>query len=60
MILGSNLQWASKIRPFTIRKHLKSRLFEGRISNGLDFKWPGFNYGDSYGPNHLKAGPFEI
>ena len=39
--------------------HLKSLLFEGHISNGPVFKWSAFTYGYSYGPNHLKAGPFE-
>ena len=29
-----NIQWGSEIRPFEIRKHLKSGLFEGLISNG--------------------------
>ena len=33
------VQWGSEIRPFKIWKHLKSRLFEGEISNGLVFKW---------------------
>ena len=28
-------QWGSEIRPFEIRKHLKSGLFEGQISNGF-------------------------
>ena len=39
-----SVQWGSEIRPFEIRKHLKSGLFEGRISNGLVFKWSGFSY----------------
>ena len=32
-------QWGSEIWPFKIWKHLKSQLFEGRISNGMFFKW---------------------
>ena len=28
------IQWGSEIRPFEIRRHLKSGLFEGQISNG--------------------------
>ena len=40
--------------PFKIRKHLKSRLFENQISNGLVFKRSGL----SYGPNHLKSEHF--
>ena len=57
-LLTIQIQWGTEIRPFEIRKHLKSGLFEGRISNGPVFKWSGFSYG--YGPNHLKTGPFEI
>ena len=40
----NTIQWGSEIRPFEIRKHLKSGLFEGRISNGPVFKWSGFSY----------------
>ena len=40
------------------RKHLKSQLFKGRISNGPVFKWWGFSYG--YSPNHSKTEPFKI
>ena len=29
------IQWGFEIRPLKIQKHLKSGLFEGRISNGL-------------------------
>ena len=29
-----SIQWGSEIQPFEIWKHLKSKLFEGRISNG--------------------------
>ena len=36
--------------------HLKSRLFEGLISNG----WAQLSFGYSFSPNHLKTGPFEI
>ena len=36
---------------------LKSRLFEGQISNGPVFKWSGFSYGFSYSPNYLKTRP---
>ena len=39
--------------------HLKSRLFDGRISNGLVFKWSTFSYGYSSSSNHLKTGPFK-
>ena len=41
---------------------LKSRLFEGWISNGSIFKWSSFRYGWSYSPNpnHLKTRPFKI
>ena len=53
-------QWGSEIWPFEIWKHLKSVLFEGRISNGPVFKWSGFGYGYSYSPNYLKTGPLEI
>ena len=45
-------------RGSEIEKHLKSGLFDSRISNGLVCKWSGFSYGDS--PNHLKTGPFKI
>ena len=31
----SYTQWGCEIQPFEIRKHLKSRLFEGQISNDL-------------------------
>ena len=41
------IQWGSEIRPFEIRKHLKSGLFEGRISNG-------------WAPNYLKTETFKI
>ena len=54
------IHWGSEIRPFKIRKHLKSRLFEGQISNGQVFKWCGFRYGYRYSPNHLKTGPLKI
>ena len=40
--------------------HVKSRLFEGQISNGPVFKWLGFCNGYSYSSNHLKTGPFKI
>ena len=40
----NQIQWGSEIRPCEIRKHLKSGLFEGRISNGPVFKWSGFSY----------------
>ena len=53
-------QWGSEIWPYKIRKHLKSRLFEGRISNGPVFKWSGFCNGYSYSPNYSKTGPFKI
>ena len=33
-LLQSGIQWGSDIRPFKIRKHLKSGLIEGRITNG--------------------------
>ena len=48
------VQWGSEIR-----KHLKSGLLEGQISNGPVFKWSGFNYGYSYSPD-LKTEPFKI
>ena len=35
VIHNIGIQWGSEIRPFEIRKHLKSGLFEGQISNGL-------------------------
>ena len=41
-----------------IRKHMKSGLLEGGISNGLVFKLLGFS--NSYSPNHLKTVPFKI
>ena len=37
---------------------LKSRLFEGQISNGPVFKWSGFS--DCFSSYHLKTGPFKI
>ena len=37
---------------------LKSRLFEGRISNGPVFKWSGLSY--TFSPNHSKIGPFKF
>ena len=52
----SNIQWGSGIQPFEIQKNLKSRLFEGWISNGLVFKWLGFSF--SYSPNHSKSRRF--
>ena len=53
---GIWIQWGSEIRPFEIRKHLESRLFEGWISNGPVFKCLGF----TYCVNHLKTGLFII
>ena len=35
------IQWGSEIRPYEIRIHLKSGLFEGRILNGPVSKWLG-------------------
>ena len=32
--LKREVQWGSEIRPFKIRKCLKSGLFDGQISNG--------------------------
>ena len=32
--LDNQIQWGSEIRPFEVRKHSKSGLYEGRISNG--------------------------
>ena len=49
------IQWGFEIWLFKIQKHLKSRLFEDKISNCLVFKGLGY----SYGPNHSKTGPFE-
>ena len=54
---GLSVKWRSEIRPFKIRKHLKSGILKvrfqmGPFSNGLVFKRLGFNYG--YSPNHLK------
>ena len=43
-VAKAQLQWGSEIRPFEIRKHSKSGLFESRISNGPVFKWSGFSY----------------
>ena len=40
--------------------HLKSGLFEGRISNGPVFEWSGFSFGFGYSPNYSKTRPFEI
>ena len=40
--------------------HTKSRLFEGRISNGPVFEWLGFSHGYSFSPNHLKTRIFKI
>ena len=37
------VQWGSEYWPFEYRKHLNTRLFEARISNGLVFKWS-FHY----------------
>ena len=37
------IQKGSEIRPFEIRKYLKSGLLEGRVSNGPVFKWLGFS-----------------
>ena len=54
------LQWGSEMQPFEILIDLKSRLLEGQISNDTVFKWSVFSYGYSYGPNHLKTGPFKI
>ena len=48
------IQWGSEIQPFKIQKYLKSRLFEGRISDGPVFKCLGF----SYCPKHSKSGSF--
>ena len=45
VIISNSLQWRSEIRPPEIQKHSKLGLFEGRILNGLDFKWSGFSYG---------------
>ena len=44
--LVTKIQWGSEIRPFEIRKRLKSWLFEGGISNGPVFKRSGLRYGD--------------
>ena len=41
------VQWGSEIGPFKIWKHLKSVLFEGRISNGPDHSKTGKNGGFS-------------
>ena len=32
-------QWGSEHHPFEYRKHLNTKLFEVRISNGSPFKW---------------------
>ena len=34
LFIESETKWASEIRPFKVRKHLKSGLFEGQISDG--------------------------
>ena len=39
---------------------LNPETFEIRIFWRYDFKWLGFNYGYSYGPNHSKTRPFKI
>ena len=43
---------------------LKTGLFEGRMSNGLVFKWSGFSYGYSFSPlirklDHTKIEPYK-
>ena len=47
----NRIQWVSEIG-----KHLKSVLFEGRISNGLALGIAIY----SHSPNPLKTGPFKI
>ena len=42
---------------YLIYDHSKYRHFDDRISNSLVFK--AFFYGNSYGPYHLKTGPFQ-
>ena len=50
------LQWGSDTQPFEIWKDLQSGLFfEEWIFKGL-----GCTLSFSYGPNHLKTGPFTI
>ena len=34
-----NIQWEPEYRTFDYRKHLKTKIFEVQISNGLVFKW---------------------
>ena len=45
---------------FEFRKHLKSRPFDGQISNGPVFKWSGLGYRYGYSPNHKKTRPLKI
>ena len=49
------MQWASKILPFEIWKHLKSEHFEDPILNVTVFKVLGYSFSFSYGPDHLKT-----
>ena len=37
--VGIFIQWGSENRPFKIWSHSKYGIFEGRYSNGPDFKW---------------------
>ena len=47
----NRIQWVSEILSFKIRKHSKSRLCEGRISNGPDQSRTGKNGG--FGQDHF-------
>ena len=49
-----SIQWGSEILPFEIQA------FWGSYLKWPVFKWPGFKYGYSYSPNHLKTRPVKI
>ena len=64
----STFDWFYHFKRYTVElysrdlksDHAKSRIFEGRVSNGPVFKWLGFSYGYSYNTNPLKTGPFKM
>ena len=57
--ISSLVQRGFEIRPFEIRKHLKSGLFKGQILYGQVFKWLGFSYGYSLKNRTILSG-FEM
>ena len=54
-----NIQWGSEYQAFQYRKHLKNKYFEARFSNGLVFRWSGYNLSHDHLKTDQNGGHFE-